>query len=239
MKNLNKRQDLSAQLDRITAELDDSVRAEEKKQRRPLLTVLKNYTTSRFRFGQALASYKEVCRVEGVWLAASRAIAREIGRSQRTVFRILSDYERVADTPEPVLAAMKREGYDPAALKNEALLNEVTSAIPADSTPQQVRDVVRKTAARLKQANAKRRSSEGGTPLPEDNRIVNGLRQAIRNWLRNVPNNDHKCQLLEQAIAEESFEVWGDQDPWGLDIIPRPGGKTLDGQQPQAQEMAA
>jgi len=148
MKNLNKRQDLSAELDRITAGLDDRDRVEEKNQRTSLLSVLRNYTTSRFRFGQALAAYKEVCRVEGVWLAASKAIAREIGRSQRTVFRILSDYERVADKPEAVLAAMKREGYDPAALKNEALLNEVTSATPADSTPQQVRRVVHNTAAR-------------------------------------------------------------------------------------------
>jgi len=133
---------------------------------------------------------------------------------------------------------MEGEGYDPAALKNEPLLNEVTNAIPVDSTPQQVRKVVRNTAARLKQTNAKRRSSDSGTPVLDDNRIVRGLRQDIHRWLSNIPDNDHKGDLLEQAIAEESFEFWGDQDPWRLDITPRPGATRL-GQQRQAQEIAA
>lgn len=239
MNKLNKRQDLSAQLDRIAAELDDSDRLEEKNQRTSLLSALKNYTTSRFRFGQALASYREVCRAEGVWLAASKAIGREIGRSQRTVFRILSDYERVADTPEPVLAAMKREGFDPAALKNEELLNEVTSAIAADSTPNQVRAVVRDTAARLKQTSADKRSSGVGNAISEDDRIVWGLRQDIRKWLGNIRDVDRKWDLLEQAIAEEAFEVWKVNESWEALITPRVGATMLNGRQRQPQEMAA
>jgi len=239
MNNRKKRHDLSAQLDRITAELDGSDRVEEKTQRTSLLSALKNYKASRFRLGQALTSYKEVCRVEGVWLAASKAIAREIGRSQRTVFRILSDYERVADTPEPVLAAMKGEGYDPAALKNEPLLNEVTSAIAVDSTPQQVRGLVRSTAARLKQAKAKKYSSDAGTRSSEDDRIISGLRQDIRKRLANVPDPDRKWYLLQEAICQESFEVWGDKEKWTAEFTPPWDGGTPAGQQDQKMAVAA
>jgi hypothetical protein len=53
-----------------------------------------------------------------------------------------------------------------------------------------------------------------------------------------LKNTNHKGDLLEQALAEESFEFWGDQDPWRLDIVPRPGATRL-GQQRQAQEIAA
>lgn len=239
MNNRKKRQDLSAQLDRITAELDDSDRVEEKTQRTSLLSVLKNYTISRFRFGQALASYKEVCRLEGIWLAASKAIAKEIGRSQRTVFRILSDYQRVADTPEPVLVAMKREGYDPAAPKNETLLHEVLGATPGDSTPQQVQKVVQRKAAYLKQTNAKKRSSDSGTRISEDDRIISGLRQDIRKRLANVPDPDQKWYLLREAICQESFEVWGDKEKWTAEFIPPCEAGTPDGRQDQPQAVAA
>ena len=225
-------QKLSAQLDSITTELPDEYKEQERNQRTAVLGALTKYTKSRFHLGQALTSYKQACKMERIWLPASEAIAKHMHVSPRTVFRILADYQRVSGVPETVLSAMEAEGLDPAKRKNAPLLEQITEVLGDDPTPEEAQEVVRHTTASRKQ-------QKGKDPVSEDERIVWGLRQDIRRWLSNVPDNDHKCDLLEQSIAEESFEVWGDQDPWRFDITPRPGARTLDDQQHRPREIAA
>jgi hypothetical protein len=225
-------QKLFAQLDSITTELSDSEREQERSQRSLMLGALTKYTNSRFHLGRALASYKEACKVDGIWLRASRAIAKHMSISQRTLFRVISDYERVSGAPQAVLSAMQAEGIDPAKRKNDPLLEEITDAMADDPSAEEAQEVVRHSAASLKQRKAQ-------DPMSEDERIIWELRLDIRKRLANIPHNDHKWELLVEAISEESFEVWGDRDPWTSVITPRPGARTLDGRQRQAQEMAA
>ncbi len=125
--------------------------------------------------------------------------------SPRTVFRILADYQRVSGVPETVLSAMEAEGLDPAKRKNAPLLEQITEVLGDDPMPEEARELVRHTTASPKLQKRK-------DPMSEDERIVTGLRQDLRRWLSNVPDNDHKGDLLEQALAEESFEFWGDCD---------------------------
>jgi hypothetical protein len=231
LESTNNGQELSAELDRMASELTVSQRNNEKRVRADMLGALENYTSSRYEFGQALAAYKQIFQVERVWMKASNAIARHIGRDQRTVFRILEDYERVAGAPKPVVAAMKKEGFDPAELKNARLLGQVVDMMPPKSTPEQTQEIVRKTAALLKQ-------NKGQQTMSEDDQIVWGLRQDIRKRLSNVPEDD-KWNLLKRAIAEEAFEVWGITEPWQPLITPKAGPQTLDGRRRQEHEAAA
>jgi hypothetical protein len=227
----NDGQELSAELDVITTELSENDRSTEQTKRATMLDALTRYATSRYDFGRALAAYKRALQVERVWMSASKAIAKHMGRSQRTVFRILEDYERVAGAPKPVIAAMRKEGFDPAELKNARLLGQVVDMTQAESTPEQTQEVVRKTAALLKQ-------NKGQQTMSEDDQIVWGIRQDIRKRLNNVPD-DHKWDLLERAIAEEASEVWGVTEPWQVNFTPRPGPKTVDGRTRQKQQKAA
>ena len=231
LENTNNGHELSAELDLIASKLTVPQRNDEKRVRTDMLGALENYTSSRYEFGRALAAYKEVFQVERVWMKASNAIAKYIGRDQRTVFRILEDYERVAGAPKPVIAAMRKEGFDPAELKNARLLGQVVDMTPQESTPEQTQEVVRKTAVLLKHKNSRQTMSE-------DDQIVWGLRQDIRKRLNNV-HDDHKWNLLKRAIEEEACEVWGVTKPWQADFTPRLGPKTVDGRTRQKQEGAA
>jgi hypothetical protein len=224
-------QKLSAILDSITTELSDSDREQERSQRALVLGSLKKYTKSRFHLGEALASYKQACKLDRVWLRASEAIAKHMDISQRTLFRVISDFERVSGAPQTVLAAMEAEGFDPAKRKNARLLGQIAEATGDDPTPEEAQEIVHHSAASLKQR-------KGQDPMSEDDRIVWGLRTAIRKWLCNVPDADRKWELLQEAICQESFEVWGDRKEWTAVITPCEA-RTVDDRQGQAQELAA
>ena len=224
-------QKLAAILDSITTGLSDSDKAEERSQRTLVLGALKRYANSRFHVGEALVLYKQACKVDGIWLRASEAIAKHMSISQRTLFRIVSDYERVSGLSPAVLSAMEAEGFDPAKHKNALLVEQVTEAIGDDSTPEEAQEVVRHTAVSRKQHKRK------GT-TPEDERIVWGLRQDIRKWLSKVPD-DRQWPLLQRAISEEAFEVWGVTEPWQPCITPQASPRMPSGQQCQTLAVAA
>jgi len=226
------RQKLSALLDSITTELSDSEKAQERTQRTLVLGALKTYAKNRLHVGEVLACYKQACKIDRVWLRASEAIAKHMSISHRTLFRILSDYERVSGVPPTVLAAMQAEGFDPAKRRNVSLLQEVTEAIGDDPTPEEAQAVVRHTAASRKQ-------QQGKDTMSDDERIVWELRLDIRKRLANIPDIGHKCELLQEAISGESFEVWGDTEPWTFVVHPVFAARTVDSPQGQAQEMAA
>lgn len=231
-KKVAPRQKLSTMLDSITTELSATDKEQEKKQRATMLGALTNYTKSRFQLGQALAAYKQACKMERIWLPASEAIAKHLHISPRTLFRIVSDYQRLSGVSETLLLAMEAEGLDPAKPKNAPLLEQVTEVLGDDPTPEEAQAVVRHTAA-----SAQKQQKSKDT-ISEDDRIVWGLRQAVRKWLGNITDIGHKCELLQEVISGESFEVWGDTKPWTFVVHPD-FARTLDSPPRQTQEMAA
>ncbi len=127
---------------------------------------------------------------------------------------------------------MEAEGFDPAKLKNAPLVECITETMADDPSPEEAQEIVRHSAASLKQKKAK-------DPMSEDERIVWELRLDVRKRLAKVSDNHLKWDLLQKAISEESFEVWGEREPWTSVITPTPGARTLDGRQRQVQEVAA
>jgi hypothetical protein len=224
-------QDLSAQLQTITGDLTAGEKQHEQQTRAKMLAALQRYTASRYDLGKALAAYKDACRQKGTWVKAAKAIAEHIGRSPRTVFRIVADYDRVAGAPEPVLVAMQEQGFDPAEPKHATLLEQVTTMTPPNPTVEQVAAVVKRSAAHLKQSKA-------GDTMSEDERIVWSIRMDLRKRLNNVPD-ERKQELLERAIAEEAFEVWGVEKPLVLSITPKRSARTVFGRRRVAQGASA
>jgi hypothetical protein len=231
-KNVTTPQKLSALLDSITTELSDSDKEQERSQRTAVLGALARYTKSRFHLGQALTLYRQACKMERIWLPASEAIAKYMEISPRTLFRIISDYERVSGLSETVLSAMESEGLDPAKRKNAPLVEQIIDVLGDDPTPEEAQEVVRHTAESQKQ----QRVTE--TTMSEDERIVRDLRQDIRKRLANVPDNGRKYCLLEEAICQESYEVWGERKEWTAVFTPC-AVRTVDDQQDQMQAVAA
>jgi hypothetical protein len=182
-------------LDRIVENLPAAEKVKEEEARPELLGAVQAYGQSRYEFGAALSRYKSVFKKERTWLKISRLIGEHIGRSERTVFRIVADYERVSDAPKAVIMALQDSGLDPAAAKNAPLLEQVTITMPHDPTENEALAAVEQSLAFLKKGKY--------GFLCEDDRVVLSLRKDIRKHLNNIPD-DRKRPLLERAIAEEA-----------------------------------
>jgi hypothetical protein len=104
--------------------------------------VLQRYTNSRFQFGRVLRQYKQHFKAERGWVVAASAIADEIGRDPRTIYRIIDDYEQAAKLDSIVLEAIEKQGLDAAARKN-ALLVATLLEIPAPETQKEAAAAVK------------------------------------------------------------------------------------------------
>jgi hypothetical protein len=80
-------------------------------------------------------------RPEPGWTAAARIIAEGIDRDERTIYRIVDDYERASHLPAIVLEAMEAQRLDPAAPKNAPMVQKLM-AMPKPQTPKQAEVVV-------------------------------------------------------------------------------------------------
>jgi hypothetical protein len=78
-------------------------------QRNAVISQLETYRNSRYHFGRALRSYQQLFKAERAWMAAVKVIADAIGRDERTVMRIIEDYERAHHLPPIVIEAAERK----------------------------------------------------------------------------------------------------------------------------------
>src|SRR5579862_3400304 len=99
--------------------------------RENVVDALTHYHNSRFAFGKALAAYKAFF-ADGGWVAAAKVIGKAIHRDEKTIYRIVEDYERASKVPEEARKELEAQGIDPAAKKNEAAIsNLVMMDLPA------------------------------------------------------------------------------------------------------------
>jgi hypothetical protein len=82
---------------------------------------LKGFVFSRYELGKALHSYKQFYVNERAWMSVAALIAQAIGRDERTVRRIVADYEQVEALPEVCVKELQRQNLDPAAAKNRRI----------------------------------------------------------------------------------------------------------------------
>ncbi len=120
---------VSALLREIEVEHVDNADGTAISAREELVKFLDHYLGSRFSFGRALAAYKVFFIKEGGWVAAAKVIGKAIHRDEKTIFRIVADYERASQLPEVAIVELEAKGIDPAAKKNQPIV-EAIGAIP-------------------------------------------------------------------------------------------------------------
>ncbi len=93
-----------------------------------VIAQLGSFRSSRWRLGSLLRSYKAFYVHQQGWVAAAKVIGEAIDRSERSIFRIIEDYERAAELPPSLLEELEKQGIDPAARKNAGIVEDLARA---------------------------------------------------------------------------------------------------------------
>ena len=141
-KRFDKMSNLSTELQRVEKTYIPTESAKLAQTRNSVVGGLQAFGNSRFQLGRVLRQYKMHFKSGHGWVAAAKLIAAAMDREERTVFRIIEDYERASQLPAILLEAMLEQQIEPAAAKNidvvEALLR-----IPEPKTSEKASAVVR------------------------------------------------------------------------------------------------
>lgn len=139
------------------AEMGD-LRREVSHTRNALIAVLKDYAYTRYQFGRLLHAYKAFYKPEGRWLAAAKLIGAAIRRDERTIFRIVEDFERADQVAPILLHAMGEQQIDPSAPKNDDIIEDLKQAPPTASPRQAAKIVTKAVKAHAERKKAARES---------------------------------------------------------------------------------
>jgi hypothetical protein len=93
--------------------------------RNSVVGALPGFKISRMNFGRLLRAYREHFKADHGWMEASKIIAGALECDERTVYRIIEDYERASQLPSITLAAMAEQSIDPAAAKNAGVVEDL------------------------------------------------------------------------------------------------------------------
>jgi hypothetical protein len=104
--------------------------------RSQLVAAVGVYRTSRYRLGETLYAYRTALP-HGAWTPVVKAIATASHLTDRTLREILSDYERVRETPAAVVQALQHSGIDPAAKRQEKIVEMAVESHKAGTPPAQ------------------------------------------------------------------------------------------------------
>jgi hypothetical protein len=121
----DKLSNLSVELQRVEGIYIDSQSVQLTQARNSVVGALGAFKNNRFNFGRVLREYRRHFKTERSWMVAAKVIADAIERDERTVFRIISDYERASQLDPIVLEAMQEQKIDPAAAKNAAIVENL------------------------------------------------------------------------------------------------------------------
>jgi hypothetical protein len=186
-----------------------------------VVNALEQFRNSRYRLGQMLATYKRFfCAAHG-WMAAAREIAGVMCCDERTLRRIVDDFERVSGVPDVVIKALERAGIDPATRKNATLISRILR-MPCDAMNTTPEFVVSRAIGAVKAPSHSSSGKVHPAPAPlslaEKRRL--GVRKKILTALSAVPE-DQKLVELIAAVEEVMFADWGQVEPITVTITPR------------------
>ena len=236
---LDKLSTLSAWLIKVEREHLKCADGAEVDARQNLVDALGQFNSSRYRFGKALAIYKEFFMEAGGWMDTANLIGHAIGRDERTIRRIIIDYQRASEVPVEAIEELEARGFDPAAKKNAPVLAnilEMPTAVVKSNPKEAVAHAV-KTAKAEKATTAKKPiqsvpvTAEGtpvSAPLTREEKQRFAIRLKIRAAWASIPD-DKKLEELFAALMEEMHDALGMRDAIDITLTPRLSALTLDG----------
>jgi hypothetical protein len=135
----------------------------------------------------------------GGWMPLIRAVAEALMITERTLYRWISTYEEVQDTPVEVLHALEDRGIDPTAQKNLPLVKGTVQRLTTGMTMDEA--IVQTRAALYPEEDEPEPPSPAEEPMTTDERWVMAARDHIRTALAQVPEN-RKADILIATVAE-------------------------------------
>jgi hypothetical protein len=206
---------LSALLREVETEyLDGDGDVEDMKDlRSQLVAAVGVYQTSRYRLGETLYAYRTALPY-GAWTPVVKTIATASHLTDRTIREIISDYERVRKTPAPVVQALQQAGIDPAAKRQEKIVEMAMDSHKAGIPPTQA---VQAAFALTRRPVAPVGISSGDAPLTQDERWILSLRENMRKTLGKIPQ-DRRVEIFRAAAAEELWTQVSSKEP--ITIVP-------------------
>lgn len=201
------------------------------------MNALEGFRSSRYRLGQKLSAYKAFFKASQGWMVAATAIADAMGCEERTIRRIIDDFERVSEVPDVVIKALQQAGFDPAARKNAGMIAKLLG-MPDKPADLDLDISVTEAALATKVAEqiGRSRGAVAAALMPPEKRRRLAVRQKIRTALTSVPA-DQKLAELVAAIEEEMYLEWGQVEPVTITITPHAPG-SLESRN-ATQELAA
>ena len=185
-----------------------------------LVNALEQYRKSRYRLGEMLSGYRKFFLVTRGWSAAAVAIAGAIGCDERTIRRIVEDYDRVAGVPALVIKSLEQLGIDPSARKNASMIAKVLrmpmGAI--DSAPETSMVHAIQAARTSGQAVTNPTGHTPARQTREERRQI-AMRRKIRTALMNVSPDRRMEEFI--AALEEICSESGQVEPITVTITPR------------------
>jgi hypothetical protein len=201
-----------------------------------VIEAIGEYHPKRFCLGKALASYKECFVAERGWMAVVKAIAKAADLDERTIRRIVEDFQRVKGIPATVIEELKKCKIDPAAKKNEPIIAKLLE-MPIGSIEANPEAAVNSAMELAKKPSNRATNSSGdaSTPTSEEVRRV-AIRTKIRAALAGVPIESKLTEVL--LAIEGELLAWGVSDPIAIVLTPRASSPVVDTSE-QSQETVA
>ena len=153
-------------------------------------------------------------------MVAATAIADAMGCEERTIRRIIDDFERVSEVPDVVIKALQQAGFDPAARKNAGMIAKILG-MPDKPADLDLDIAVTEAALATKVAEqiGRSRGAVVAALMPPEKRRRLAVRQKIRTALTSVPAEQKLAELVA-AIEEEMYSEWGQVEPVTITITP-------------------
>ncbi|MFP5209690.1 MAG: hypothetical protein ACLGRW_10415 [Acidobacteriota bacterium] len=134
--------DFSTKLKNVESIYIQDISAELAHARNSVAGALPGFRSSRMNFGRILRAYKLHYKAARGWTAAMKVIAEAMGCDERTVERIIDDYERASQLPSVTLEVMAEQKIDPAAAKNAPVVDKLVR-MPPPATREEAAEAVR------------------------------------------------------------------------------------------------
>lgn len=163
---LDKMSNLHAELCRLDTPHGESSSSELRQARQGLIEAIRGDRASRYHLGRALRTYKVQFKAEHRWMAAAKVIADAIDCDEKTVFRIIEDFERAEGLPAITIQAMLDQKIDPAARKYANVVEQLRN-LPVPETREQAAKVVTSTLESHRARKKSQESPEQQIPLQE------------------------------------------------------------------------
>jgi hypothetical protein len=211
---------LSVRLKDVEAEHVEGDEAGMRDARLAVVNALEQYRRSRYRLGQKLSAYKAFYGVTRGWIAAAKVIAGVMGCDERTIRRIVEDFERVSDVPAVVIKALEQAGIDPAARRNAFIISKILR-MPKNTLEASPEAAVLHTVKSAKSATtfADAPFCQVVSSLDREEHRRLAVRKKVRSAVKALPI-ERKLYELVAAIEEEMYSEWGMLEPITLTIRP-------------------